>query len=290
MSVAARLPQALPSREHEFPPWFGGKGAPGSFGSGPGVPEILATLGRDIKERLATRAAAYRQLVAWRKAHRFPRGLLNPAEIQGGRFDSGHLGPWTNWQNNLWAEVVIIGQDWGNEALFVKGRGRPDAHDQTSLNLMEMVKQAGWDLGTPSAPKPQPFFLTNAVLGIRASDCGAKAPLKAWIDDSVPFLLRLLDIIRPRAVVSLGGAAQRACHWAWSGQSLDGGCPHPPSLHQAHASSPLLKPGMPAWFAFYHCSPLGLSNRSLGHQVEDWRFLGAWLFERAARRGSDRDA
>lgn len=242
----------------------------------------------EAQARNAGRAASYRHLVALRKAHRFPRGLLNPAEIQNGRFDSGHLGPWANWQSDLWAEVVIVGQDGGNEALFLKGRGIAD--DQTSLNLMEMVKQAGWDLGTPSAPKHQPFFLTNAVLGIRASDCGAKAPRKAWIDDSVPFLIRLLDIIRPRAVVSLGGAAQRACHRVWSGPSLDGGCPHPPSLHQAHACSPLLRPGMPAWFAFYHCSPLGLSNRSLGHQVEDWRFLGNWLFERASRMGSGGDA
>jgi DNA polymerase len=27
--------------------------------------------------------------------------------------NQGHIGPWTQWQGNLNAELMIVGQDWG---------------------------------------------------------------------------------------------------------------------------------------------------------------------------------
>jgi DNA polymerase len=115
-------------------------------------------------------------LVMRRKAHTFPDGLLNPADINGGQFDSEHLGPWSCWQCHLWADAVIVGQDWGDEAQFLKCKGAGDDLEPTNLNLAKLALGAGWDLGTPRMPNPQPVFLTNAVLGIRSAIAGARCP------------------------------------------------------------------------------------------------------------------
>ena len=83
--------------------------------------------------------AMYRELVARRKAHVFPVGLLNPSKIEDGRFDSQHLGPWSRWQGDLNAEVVIVGQDWGDQAYFIKNEGIDSDKEQTCKNLREMT-------------------------------------------------------------------------------------------------------------------------------------------------------
>jgi DNA polymerase len=223
------------------------------------------------------RRSRYETLVNLRKAHVFPAQLLNPSEIQDGVHDSDHLGPWSRWQGDLRAEVVIIGQDWGDLPYFLRNKGVDDAREQTCLNLKSMALAAGWDLGTPQSPLPQPLFFTNAVLGIRAGNGKSGTPPSEWIDDSLPYLTGLLDIVQPRAVVSLGTAAYRATRMALFGRGRDAQLPVAAPLSQVHLLSPIKRPGKPAWFPFYHCGPLGLVNRSRELQLQDWRQLGAWL-------------
>jgi len=223
------------------------------------------------------RQAAYAELVALRKAHAFPSLLLNPSEIEGGRYDSDHLGPWSRWKGDLNAEVVVVGQDWGDQAYFLRNKGVDDDHELTCTNLGAMALAAGWDLGTPHSPKPQPLFFTNAVLGIRAEMGKSGTPPAAWVDDSLPFLIRLLEIIQPRAVVSLGTAASRACGLAIHGRGRSAGIRLGAPLRETHQQNPILHPDKPAWFALYHCGPLGLANRSRELQLQDWRGLGEWL-------------
>lgn len=223
------------------------------------------------------RQAAYAEMVARRKAHAFPPLLVNPAEIEGGRFDSEHLGPWSRWQGDLDAEVVVVGQDWGDQAYFLRNKGMDDDQEQTCTNLRAMALAAGWDLGTPHAPKPQRLFFTNAVLGIRVEDGKSGTPPAAWVDDSLPFLVDLLKIIQPLAVVSLGSSAYRACRLALYGRGRDAALPLAAPLSSIHAQNPISRPGKPAWFAFYHPGPLGLVNRSRELQMADWRGLGEWL-------------
>ena len=218
----------------------------------------------------------YRVLVSNRKAHVFLPGLLNPSKIEGGKFDSQHLGPWSRWQGDLNADAVIVGQDWGDQAYFLKNEGIDDDKEQTCTNLREMVLHAGWDIGTPHAPNPQRLFFTNAVLGIRAMDGKSGTPSNTWVDDSLPFLTDLLGIIKPKIIVSLGTAAFRACRLAMLGTLRNDLVPLGAPLRQFHAMNPIVRPGMPALFAFYHCGPLGLANRSRVLQAQDWRDLGAW--------------
>jgi DNA polymerase len=192
-------------------------------------------------------------------------------------FDSQHLGPWSRWQGDLKADVVIVGQDWGDQAYFLKKQGIDSDNEQTCTNLREMAQSAGWDIGKPHTPIPQRLFFTNAVLGIRQTD-GKSGPITAaWVDDSLPFLFGLLEIVQPKAIVSLGSVAYRACRLALHGRDRD--LPFPPSapLTKVRQLNPIQCSGKPDWFAFYHCGPLGLANRSRELQLQDWEQLGAWL-------------
>jgi len=223
------------------------------------------------------RQESYLALVERRRRHRFPEGLLNPSEIEGGRFDSDHLGPWSRWQGDLRARVLIVGQDWGDLPYFLKNKGVDDEREQTCTNLRAMAHAAGWDLGSPRSPNPQPLYFTNAVLGIRAANGKSGAPLTAWIDDSLPFMVEIIDLIQPKVVVSLGTAAYRSTRLALYGRTRDDRIPIGAALGQVHHLGLIQRPGKPAWFPYYHCGPLGLVNRSRELQIQDWEQLGAWV-------------
>jgi hypothetical protein len=49
----------------------------------------------------------YADLVAKRKAFRFMDGLTNPVDTE---FDGDYLEPWSQWQGNLDATIMVIGQ------------------------------------------------------------------------------------------------------------------------------------------------------------------------------------
>jgi hypothetical protein len=65
----------------------------------------------------------YEQLVACRKHCHACKGMINPSEVDGGRFDSAQIGPWSRWQGNLLADLMVVGQDWGDEGYFRQGKG-----------------------------------------------------------------------------------------------------------------------------------------------------------------------
>ncbi len=225
---------------------------------------------------VSRRQELYDALVERRKSHHFPDGLLNPSQIADGRYDSNHLGPWSRWQGSLDAEVVVVGQDWGDLPYFLENQGLDSDSELTCVNLRALALEAGWDLGTPHAPAATSLFFTNAVLGIRKESGKSGKPPTPWVDDSTPFLVDLLAIIRPKAVVSLGASAFRACRLAILGRQRHQRLPLGLPVGRAHACSPIQIPNMPTWFAFYHCGPLGMANHPYNLQVEDWRQLGRW--------------
>lgn len=59
----------------------------------------------------AERTEGYAALVRRRKAC---RSLTNPGKCEGGIQDSDQIGPWSLWQGNLSADLLVVGQDWGD--------------------------------------------------------------------------------------------------------------------------------------------------------------------------------
>lgn len=213
---------------------------------------------------------AYSELVQKRKAAEFPAGLQNPSQIAAGQFDSEQLGPWSLWQGNLDAELLVIGQDWGDDNYFVRNRGRDTDDNPTNRGLRKLLSNIGLDPGLPSAPTAQPLFFTNAVLGIKSG--GMSVELKHdWLrHSSVHFTAPLIEIIQPRLIVTVGISAFKALRLIFPSlpyESMNGLLKYPP-FHL---------PDKRILFAMSHCGGLGLANRTMEEQLKDWQKIGPYL-------------
>src|ERR1700733_4325004 len=51
-------------------------------------------------------------------------GVRNPSTCSEDEFGSQNIGPWTDWQGNLNAELMIIGQEWDGHLNFIESRGQ----------------------------------------------------------------------------------------------------------------------------------------------------------------------
>ncbi len=148
----------------------------------------------------------YMILAKSRKACRLCNGLINPSMYSGGVFDTAHIGPWSQWQGNLDARLLIVGQDWGDTSYFEKYKGRDIDNNPSNKTLRELLASIGIEIDPPSAAEHshESVFLTNAILCLK--DGGLGAPVKSsWFNNCGRHFLRpTIDIVSPKVVVSLG--------------------------------------------------------------------------------------
>jgi hypothetical protein len=74
--------------------------------------------------------------------------LLNPGDPQYRHLDSTQIGPWTRWQGNLDADVMIIAQDWGDTRYYEKYAGQ-DAGNPTNERLITLLRTIGIEIDRP---------------------------------------------------------------------------------------------------------------------------------------------
>lgn len=222
----------------------------------------------------------YAALVRARKAYdpQAAFGLANPSRVADGRYDAEEVGPWTRWAGDLDADLMVVGQDWGDEAYFVKNRGLDAPKNQTSAALGQLLTSVGRPLPTsptadaplaPDANRSTGVFLTNALLWLKRG--GMQAPVAdAWFGaDSITFLREQLAIVHPRVVVGLGARAYRAILAAYT-------LPAPASIFRSVVEAPdgirvPAAPGAPRLFGVYHCGARVQNTiRSLDEQRADW--------------------
>lgn len=222
----------------------------------------------------------YASLVANRKACHRCAELTNPADVQGGTLDSDHVGPWSLWQGNLDADLMVVGQDWGDTRYFVEGGGREGPRNRTNLTLAELAGVVGVTISEPGSSEGEGIaFFTNAVLCLKEG--GLQAPVRrTWFDNCAPFLRRQIEIIKPKVVVGLGEKAYQTIAKAFgirvgrfrSEVEMEGGR--------------LLPTGARA-FAVYHCGArIQNTHRKLEEQKKDWRRIRAFLRAGSSFRGS----
>ena len=102
-------------------------------------------------------------------------GLTNPSLCEGGVFDSDSIGSWSDWQGNLNAPVMLIGQDWGDVAWFVREKGRPTHTSRTNTTLLKLFDSIGLDIKLPKDTiRPGSLFFTNAILYLKQGGAQAK--------------------------------------------------------------------------------------------------------------------
>lgn len=83
----------------------------------------------------------YLEMVEDRKNCRRCTGLENPVTCDS-EFDSDEVGPWTIWQGNLDAVVMVVGQDWGDTGYYLKHRGREEKNIPPTWHLLNYWKSS----------------------------------------------------------------------------------------------------------------------------------------------------
>ncbi len=219
------------------------------------------------------KATQYAELVAHRKACHRCDGLTNPADVDGGKLDSKHVGPWCLWQGNLDASLMVVGQDWGDTGYFERWKGEDDPRNPTNLALVELLGVAGVSIGEPGSPDGRDVaFFTNAILCLKDSRGGLQgAVARAWFDNCAQYLRRQIEIVGPAVVVGLGERAYRRIAAGFGIEAL------------GFRSEVELKEGreLPTGarvFAVYHCGArIRNTHRKMEQQREDWRRIRPFL-------------
>jgi DNA polymerase len=215
---------------------------------------------------------AYAELVKARKACTACAELINPSHACGGKFDSDRLGPYSQWQGNLDAEVLIVAQDFADVATFERVGGWPGEDVRTNRSLVELAKAAGLDIAPPRRGcSEDKLFFTNAVLCLKKGTMGSAIPPRCFRECGRRFLRPTIELIRPRAVVCLGIPALDAVLESFELSRAQGLI----SLIEAGQTFELLR-GITA-FPMCHPSPRVRGQRSLDQQNSDWARLGDWL-------------
>jgi len=125
---------------------------------------------------------AYRALVEERKscARCAALGLTNPASPELRYLDSDQIGPWTRWQGDLNADLIVVAQDWGDVAGFIRQSG-VDNESATNRMLCMLLAHAGVQLTLPPASSnASRVFLTNAVLCLKLGDAQTPVHTKCF--------------------------------------------------------------------------------------------------------------
>lgn len=218
------------------------------------------------------RQTTYASLVSARKECARCDGLTNPSRCADGLYDSEEIGPWTRWQGNLDADLMVVGQDWGDVGYFESHRGLDEAKNPTNRRLRELLARAGIEVAEVGTGAGRgTVFLTNAVLCLKSGGLGG--PVKpAWFAEcGRRFLRPQIDLVRPRGVVTLGERAYRGICHAFEMR--------PGSFRAAVESGGEAEvlPGV-RLFPVYHCSPRVLAaTRTWDKQLADWRRIGEAL-------------
>jgi len=160
---------------------------------------------------MTSKQQRYNKLVAKRKTCRECIGLSNPAELELLQFDSDQIGPWSRLHGDLNAQLMIVGQDWGDVRYYKKHEGRDDLSNATMRNLEKLLSHIGIDVSvTTYSDDPRGLFLTNAVLCLKDGGLQAKVDPKWVTNCESKFLRQQIEIIRPRVVIGLGAFAFHA--------------------------------------------------------------------------------
>lgn len=215
---------------------------------------------------------AYQVLVEARKGCCACTGVVNPSVCGGGRFDCDEIGAWSTWQGNLDAPIMVVGQDWGDEAWFVREAGYTTSTSVTNKTLIKLLDSIGFEipLARDSTDRGALFF-TNAILCLKQGGAQGRVQPQWFENCGSRFLRPLIELVRPRVVVGLGERAYAAIVSAYGIK---------PGNFRAdvEAAVPVqLSAGIVA-FAVYHCGArIQNTHRTLATQLRDWARIGSFL-------------
>lgn len=216
---------------------------------------------------------AYQKLVEKRKQFSFrDQELTNPSETL---FDCKGIEPWSQWQNNLNAKILLIGQEFCDLDTYNKDQGKIELEKDvyaypSNRNLNELFSSIGIEIGHPLNPNHNaPVFFTNAVMGLKNGSMSSNFKDK-WLKESQEeFLVPLIEIIQPEIIITLGGKAYQSISTLYNQPVMP--------LGKRIDHNPLITDGGVKLFAFFHPGKLGTINRSFELQKQDWQTIVPYL-------------
>lgn len=189
-----------------------------------------------------------------------------------GRHDSPQIGPWTRWQGHLDAELMVVGQDWGDVRYFRQNAGHDNDRNPTNLMLAKLLRSIGIEVGSPHEPAPAArVFFTNSVLCLK--DGGLQGSVQPeWFEHcGRAFLRPQIELVNPTIVVSLGQRAFEAVLGAFD-------LPLPRFKEAVTSAQGINLPNGSSLFAVYHCGRRVLNtHRPESAQLDDWQRIGIAL-------------
>ncbi len=222
----------------------------------------------------------YHQLVDARRACQVCQnlGVRNPSVCAEGEFDSQNIGPWTNWQGNLDAKVMIVGQEWDGYLNFIDQKGQDRDDSPTNTRLIALLSSVGLNICAPSearrlgATSQGRLFFTNTSLCLRdgrASENNNRSktpPAQCFRNCATSFLKPQIELVQPKLVITLGLIPYRSVLHAYGitpERSLKAAVESPETvlLNGRIALIPVYHPG--AWSR--------RRNRTHDQQIEDWK-------------------
>ena len=211
--------------------------------------------------------AEYLRLVRKRKACRLCADLRNPNCCEGGQYDEGeHLGPWSRWQGNLDSELMIVGQDWGGEDHYIRHRGIGNDENATNKRLCELLRSIGFRIQLPQQTNGDgALFFTNAILCLRSSGLSGPTRQEWFKNCSREFLRPLIELVKPKAVATLGYKAYRSVLDSFQLSQKS-------RMRDAVMVESVLLPTIGSRLVpMYHPGPLGTVSRLFEQQRSDWQ-------------------
>jgi uracil-DNA glycosylase len=206
---------------------------------------------------------------------------------------------WSHWQGSLEAKILVIGQDWGEKpepesykawtedrvypSLTGEHMHIPPHKFKTDNNLVTIISKA---LGLDLREKQDSLFFTNAVLCYRDKGFTGDV-MQSWFKNCQPFCVRLIEIIQPEAIVTLGYMPLKALLYGGD-VSYDKGFSNTRMrlriskpmkeivetkdqlYYQPKGSEKALKV-----FPMFHCGSWGTKARPLELQIQDWKRISS---------------
>jgi len=217
--------------------------------------------------------ATYHALVTARKSCRACAGLTNAAAIEGGRFDSDRIGPYSQRQGNLDSRLMVVAQDFADVAGFSEHRGWPGEDVGTNHALVDLLASIGIAVPLPDLDhSDDTLFFTNAVLCLKGGGMQRTVLRRHVRECAHRFLKPMIDLISPVAIAALGVNALHAVLL-------------PYGLTPAASLTELIEknitfdlPNGARVFPLCHPSRTVLNtHRALYKQRSDWVRVGDWL-------------
>ena len=248
-----------------------------------------------------TKETQYRQLIQDVRAS-YPEykigGPHDPKKLYWCK-DCKEINLWSYWQGSLDAEILLVGQDWGNpweksckdlmqKISSVNNGPIPDyiadSKNPTDLALIELFHSIGMNIRKPD----RRVFFTNFVLGYRTGKISGGFQ-KKWAAQDSKFFPRLVEIIKPKVILCLGKSTYKAVMQAMGQKIPKGVARYNAFLESSGNPQEITLPnGQAAYiFALAHCGSFGTINRNRGSivsrekrlelQKQDWEKIKSRL-------------